>query len=361
MKRRKLPYLWALLLALPLVALCFLLQSIPTEETKAARPYVPELWDLYEQSGLTNGQSLSEEKVLETESVVAYADRVFSLNTVLPNQADYALQVAQAVQRDCPGVKDFYLLPIPGRGVLEPDYPQQREQFETFVEGLSAGNVIQVLPQLQENGGRNLYYRTENGWNMEGAFYGYQAILEALGMEPDNLQGYRTYLFGDFHGSELTAQKAVCKSEELRKRLRGIPNDPYTLYINSENPNREILTEKTDEGIRTVERRTVRMSCMGPNGIVGGNDFLHSMVNGRGDGGVILIADHVGKLLAPYLSEVYEWVYVVNVREDTSFRQDLPRVLEEIGADTVIYAAPENRLGNESYMRALNPFVRGEE
>ena len=102
------------------------------------------------------------------------------------------------------------------------------------------------------------------------------------------------------------------------------------------------------------------MSSMGPNGIVGDNDFLHSMVNGRGQGGIVLVTDQAGKLLAPYLSEVYEWVYVVNVLEDEGFRQDLPGILEEIGADAVIYAATENRLGNKSYMRALNPFVRGE-
>ena len=197
---------------------------------------------------------------------------------------------------------------------------------------------------------------------MEGAFYGYQAILEKLGMEPDDLLGYRKYLFGDFHGSVLTAQKAQCKSEKLLEQLWEIPDDPYVLYINGRNPNREKLTQRNEEDgtIQTFARRTVRMSSMGPNGIVGGNHFLHSMVNGQGQGGIVLVTDQAGKLLAPYLSEAYEWVYVVNVLEDKGFRQDLPGILEEIGADTVIYAATENHMGNQSYMRALNPFVRGE-
>ena len=51
----------------------------------------------------------------------------------------------------------------------------------------------------------------------------------------------------------------------------------------------------------------------------------------------------------------------MNVEKDREFRQDLPGILEEIGADTVIYAASETRMGNRSYMRALNPFIRGEE
>ena len=76
---------------------------------------------------------------------------------------------------------------------------------------------------------------------------------------------------------------------------------------------------------------------------------------------MVLVTDSVGKLLAPYLSEIYQWVYVVNVEKDRAFRQDLPGMLEEIGADTVIYAASETRMGNRSYMRALNPFIRGEE
>lgn len=361
--KRKAPYLIALFLLLPLLVLCLVLQAIPIGVQEAQKVYVPELWDRYGQNGLLKGQSLSSRKILETETVVAYTDRIFRLHSIQDQQAGYALQAAKAMQNACPGVQKVYLLPIPSRAVLEPDYPEQTEQFEGFVESLQEmGNVINVLPQLEENGGRDLFFRTESSWTMEGAFYGYQAILEELGMEPDNLLGYRNYLFGDFHGSVLTAQKAQCQSEKLLEQLRGIPNDPYVLYVNGRNPNREKLTQEDDANstVQTVARRTVRMSSMGPNGIVGDNDFLHSMICGQGQGGIVLVTDQTGKLLAPYLSEAFEWVYVVNVSQDETFRQDLPEVLEEIGADTVIYAVEENRLGNKSYMRALIPFVRGE-
>lgn len=361
--KRKAPYLISGLLLLPLLALCLFLQAIPAGVQEAHQVYIPEKWDRYGQNGLAPGTNLSQKKILETDTTVAYADRIFQLLSISDQQAGYALQAAQAMQNACPGVKNVYLLPIPGRAVLEPDYPEQTEQFESFVESLQeTGDVINVLPQLEANGGRNLFFRTEISWTMEGAFYGYQAILEKLGMEPDDLLGYRKYLFGDFHGSVLTAQKAQCKSEKLLEQLQGIPDDPYVLYINGGNPNREKVTQEYDpeDTVQTVARRTVRMSSMGPNGIVGNNDFLHSMVNGRGQGGIVLVTDQAGKLLAPYLSEAYEWVYVVNVLEDEGFRQDLPEILEEIGADTVIYAATENRLGNKSYMRAMNPFVRGE-
>ena len=363
MRRRKLPYLWALLLALPLVALCFLLQSIPTEVQEASRPYVPEKWDLYGPNGMRDTPGLSEKKLMETEKVVAYADRVFQLNTVLPRQSGYALEVAQAVKAYCPELAHFYLLPIPGRGVLEPDYPAQREQYDTLVQELTArGDVIEVLPQLLENGDRNLFYRTENGWNMEGAFYGYQAVLDTLGMEPDNLMSFRTYLFGTFRGSVVNAQRAAGKSKTLVEALGNIPSDPYYIYINGRNPNREKVTSRAADGsLETVARRTIRMNSLGPGGIVAEDTYLHSLVNGRGTGGVVLVTDSVGKLLAPYLSEIYQWVYVVNVEKDRAFRQDLPGILEEIGADTVIYAASETRMGNRSYMRALNPFIRGEE
>ena len=361
--KRKAPYLIALFLLLPLLVLCLFLQAVPIEVQEAHRVYVPEKWDQYGQNGLAPGTNLSQRRIMETDTAVAYTDRVFRLLSISDQQAGYALQAAKALQNACPGVKNVYLLPIPSRAVLEPDYPEQTEQFEGFVEELEeTGNVINVLPQLEANGGRDLFFRTESIWTMEGAFYGYQAILEKLGMEPDDLLGYRKYLFGDFHGSVLTAQKAQCKSEKLLEQLWEIPDDPYVLYINGRNPNREKLTQRNEEDgtIQTFARRTVRMSSMGPNGIVGGNHFLHSMVNGQGQGGIVLVTDQAGKLLAPYLSEAYEWVYVVNVLEDKGFRQDLPGILEEIGADTVIYAATENHMGNQSYMRALNPFVRGE-
>lgn len=360
--KRKAPYLIALFLLLPLLALCLFLQAVPIGVQEAQKVYVPELWDRYGQNGLLKGQNLSNRKILETETVVAYTDRIFRLHSISDQQSGYALQAVKALQNACPGVKNVYLLPIPGRAVLEPEFPEQTEQFEGFVEELEeAGNVINVLPQLEENGGRDLFFRTDISWTMEGAFYGYQAILEELGKEPDNLLGYREYVFGDFHGSVLSAQRAACTSEALRAQLRKIPSDPYVIYLNGRNPNREKVTREAEDGTtQTVARRTIRMNSTGPSGIVAESDYLHSLVNGRGQGGIVLVTDQAGQLLAPFLSETYEWVYVVNVQKDRAFAQDLPGILEEIGADTVIYAATENRMGDKSYMRALNPFVRGE-
>lgn len=360
--KRKAPYLIALFLLLPLLALCLFLQAVPIGVQEAQKVYVPELWDRYGQNGLLKGQNLSNRKILETETVVAYTDRIFRLQSISDQQAGYALQAAKALQNACPGVKNVYLLPIPGRAVLEPDYPEQTEQFENFLEELEeTGNVINVLPQLEENGGRDLFFRTEISWTMEGAFYGYQAILEKMGKEPDNLLGYRKYLFDSFNGSVLSAQKAQCESEEQRTQLRGIPSDPYVIYLNGRNPNREKVTQAGEDGtIQTVARRTIRMNGTGPNGIVEERDYLHSLVKGQGQGGIVLVTDQAGQLLAPFLSEAFEWVYVVNIREDQTFAQDLPGILEEIGADTVIYAATENHMGDQSYMLALNPFVRGE-
>lgn len=360
--KRKVPYLIALFLMLPLLALCLFLQAVPIGVQEAQKVYVPELWDRYGQNGLEKGQSLSNRKILETETVAAYTDRIFRLHSISDQQSGYALQAVKALQNACPGVKNVYLLPIPGRAVLEPEYPEQTEQFEGFVEELEeAGNVINVLPQLEENGGRDLFFRTEISWTMEGAFYGYQAILEKMGKEPDNLLGYRKYLFDSFNGSVLSAQKAQCESEEQRTQLRGIPSDPYVIYLNGRNPNREKVTQVGEDGtIQTVARRTIRMNGTGPNGIVEERDYLHSLVQGRGQGGIVLVTDQAGQLLAPFLSEAFEWVYVVNIREDQTFAQDLPGILEEIGADTVIYAATEKHMGDQSYMLALNPYLRGE-
>ena len=360
--KRKAPYLIALFLMLPLLALCLFLQAVPIGVQEAQKVYVPELWDRYGQNGLLKGQSLSGRKILETDTVVAYTDRIFRLHSISDQQSGYALQAAKALQNACPGVKNVYLLPIPGRAVLEPDYPEQTEQFEGFVEELEeAGNVINVLPQLEENGGRDLFFRTEISWTMEGAFYGYQAILEKMGKEPDDLLGYRKYLFDSFNGSGLSAQKAQCESEEQRTQLRGIPSDPYVIYLNGRNPNREKVTQAGEDGtVQTVARRTIRMNGTGPNGIVEERDYLHSLVNGQGQGGIVLVTDQAGQLLAPFLSEAFEWVYVVNIREDQTFAQDLPGILEEIEADTVIYAATEKHMGDQSYMLALNPYLRGE-
>ena len=113
--KRKAPYLISGLLLLPLLVLCLFLQAIPAGVQEAHQVYIPEKWDQYGQNGLAPGSNLSQRRIMETDTAVAYTDRVFRLLSISDQQADYALQAAKALQNACPGVKKVYLLPIPDR------------------------------------------------------------------------------------------------------------------------------------------------------------------------------------------------------------------------------------------------------
>ena len=46
-----------------------------------------------------------------------------------------------------------------------------------------------------------IYYRTDHHWTALGAYYAYQQLCAAKGIEPEDLNGYETKEFDGFLGS----------------------------------------------------------------------------------------------------------------------------------------------------------------
>ena len=61
-------------------------------------------------------------------------------------------------------------------------------------------------PSSPPTAGRSIYYRTDHHWTSLGAYYGYTALMEAMGMEPVDLADYeRTTVTDQFYGTIFSA------------------------------------------------------------------------------------------------------------------------------------------------------------
>lgn len=65
---------------------------------------------------------------------------------------------------------------------------------------------MDLLSVLSAHSGEELYYRTDHHWTSLGAYYGYTALMEAMGMEPVDLADYeRTTVTDQFYGTIFSA------------------------------------------------------------------------------------------------------------------------------------------------------------
>lgn len=368
MKKNKTAELFLVLLILIVMSSGILILQNGMEKlqnVKQQSVYVPEKRDLYNNYGLKNDQSLSKIKILETQDQVIYTDRIFNINRISEDHISYAADIMKALQKK--SGKDTYIMPIPERAVFESGYENEKEKYSDFIEKLEASFsdpsvVLNPLSELEKHQDEYIYFRTEDGWTMRGAFYGAQVFLGELGYEEENLDAYRKYVFGNVDGKLISSAAVEYTTDEIYEKIKNIEKDPFYIYINGSNPNREELTFKNKQNqIQTVKRNMIQFNNSGTNAVIA-TSYMHSVVEGRGKGkrkgNLLLIADTRGKMMISYLSEIFEKVYVSNIYGDADLIQNLDEILEKYNIEYVIWAQDVAETGNRSYMKALNPLLK---
>lgn len=368
MKKNKTAELFLVLLILAVMSVgIFILQNgmEKLQNVKQQSVYVPETRDLYNNYGLKNNQSLSKNRILETQDQVIYTDRIFNINQISEDQISYAADILKALQKK--SGKDTYIMPIPERAVFESGYENEKEKYSDFTEKLESSFsdpsvVLNPLSELEQHQDEYLYFRTENSWTMRGAFYGAQAIFGELGYDKENLNAYREYVFGTFKGNLLLEAQKKYMTDEIKKDIGNMEQEPFYIYINGSSLNREELTLVNKEGqLQTLKRQMIQFNSSGSQAVIGAV-YEHSIVEGRGKGqpkgNLLLIADARGKMMISYLSEVFEKVYVSNIYNDADLIQNLDEILEKYNIEYIVWAQDVTETGNISYMRALNPLLK---
>ena len=368
MKKNKTAELFLVLLILIIMSSGILILQNGMEKlqnVKQQSVYVPEKRDLYNNYGLKNDQSLSKIKILETQDQVIYTDRIFNINRISEDHISYAADIMKALQKK--SGKDTYIMPIPERAVFESGYENEKEKYSDFIEKLEASFsdpsvVLNPLSELEKHQDEYIYFRTEDSWTMRGAFYGAQVILGELGYEEENLDAYRKYVFGNVDGKLISSAAVEYTTDEIYEKIKNIEKDPFYIYINGSNPNREELTFKNKQNqLQTVKRNMIQFNNSGTNAVIA-TSYMHSVVEGRGKGkrkgNLLLIADTRGKMMISYLSEIFEKVYVSNIYGDADLIQNLDEILEKYNIEYVIWAQDVAETGNRSYMKALNPLLK---
>lgn len=187
----------------------------------------------------------------------------------------------------------------------------------------TGASTIDLYGALASHSGEDIYYRTDHHWTSLGAFYGANAIFEALDMEPLKLENYhKTTVTDQFYGTSFSTSG-----------VRWLPPDQIDTYV-------------PDEGIKVTSwfKGVPETGSLYVDSYLNVKDKYSYFLGGRqplcvvekeGSGGpkVLLVRDSYSDSLAPFLTERFSEVHLFDPRDNLT---SIKSYVEENSIDIVI-------------------------
>ncbi|NBI66430.1 hypothetical protein D1646_06305 [Pseudoflavonifractor sp. 60] len=199
--------------------------------------------------------------------------------------------------------------------------------------------TIDLYNALAPHSGEDIYYRTDHHWTSLGAFYGANAMFQAMGLEPLNLSDYqKTTVTDQFYGTLFSSSG-----------VRWLPPDQIDTYV----PDDGIQVTSWFQGA-PVEGGLYVDSYLEVKDkysyFLGGNQPLCVVEKEDSDGPrVLLIRDSYSDSLTPFLTERFSEIHLFDLRYNLS---SIQKYVEENPIDTVIvlYSFPNFASDNNLFL-----------
>ena len=233
--------------------------------------------------------------------------------------------------------------------MIEPEYLEalkcadQNEIIRFMHEQLDPGVVgVDTFHALLPHNDEYIYFRTDHHWTALGAYYSYRAICDSLGYVPAELESFEVWDQGEFSG---TLAYKCARPQKLRNDVvyAYIPQGDIThvVYDNSGfGTERPLLQDMREREINTKYLTFIWSD--NPLSVIT-NDSIPDAPN------CILVKDSFGNCLAPFLTQNYHKVFVVDYRK---FHQmPLAELAKKNDVDDVIFSpyvtATQSMLGTK--------------
>jgi len=204
----------------------------------------------------------------------------------------------------------------------------------------SAANTIDMAGALAAHKNEAIYYRTDHHWTSLGAFYGANAMLEAMGLAPLNLADYeKTTVSTDFNGTIFSSSG-----------VRWVRPDSIDIYVPEGGVAvTSFFTGKAEEGQLYVEDFLEKKDKY--SYFLGGNQPLCVIESEHTDDPkVLVVRDSYSDCLAPFLSERFSEVHLFDLRYNMN---SIPSYVEENGIDHVVVLYSFNNFATDNNLFLL--------
>jgi hypothetical protein len=201
------------------------------------------------------------------------------------------------------------LIPTSVGVVVSSDYMEQLKctdqgQTISYIFSRESEDVgrVNVFNRLIEHNDEYLYFRTDHHWTALGAYYAYEEFCASAGFEPVPLEDFEELDMGPFLGS---FYGSCSQSSKLRE-------DNVTAY----NPPGDITMTITKDNGSSFEWPVLTDMSKYMTFLGGDHPLVTITNNDLPDGpNCVVIKDSFGNPFAPYLTQHYHNVYVIDYRK----------------------------------------------
>lgn len=223
-----------------------------------------------------------------------------------------------------PSAADIYKEELP-KGAESWD---QAAYLETAAQTANIAGTVDFRAPLLEHKEDPVFYRTDHHWTTLGAFYGANAMLEALGREPLQM-------------SDFTPETVSAAFQGTLYSTSGIHwLEPDTIEFWVKEDGLAVTSWRTGEPEEALlYDRSYLEKKDKYSAFLGGNQPLCVLRNEAGEGRLLLIRDSYSDALAPFLAQRFAEVHLLDPRY---YRLSPAAYAEENGIDTaaVVYSVP---------------------
>lgn len=261
------------------------------------------------------------------------------------------LEAIERFRKSYPTVNFYFMLVPNAANVLEEMLPSgaamedQAEQFKKIQERLASGITwVDVQAVLKKNKGESIYYHTDSRWTTLGAYYGYQELAAAMGLDTSLSPEFDVYpVTGNFRGDLVE-----------RSGYRRSYGEPIYVYSMKEGQGPEFVISYPEE-----ERRT---GTLYDSSKLDGNNNMYNVFLG-GDSPVIeiqttvestdrllVVKDSYANCLIPFLLPYYREIVVI---DPALYTGDIYQVMEEKKITRVLFLYSGNTFMRDGHISGV--------
>jgi len=205
----------------------------------------------------------------------------------------------------------------------------RQDEMLTYIHSLVREDVIKVdtVSPLIAHNSEYIYFRTDHHWTALGAYYCYEAIMGAAGMEAAPLESFTEFDQGEFEGT-LYWQARNPRRLTIDNVMSYLPQGDISMTVHE---NADYGWEAQVVEDRSMDDPTNKYLCF-----IGGDHAFTVITNDSipDAPSCILLKGSFGNSLAPFLTQNYHKVYVVDYRK--YYRYNMSDLAEVYGADDII-------------------------
>ena len=226
---------------------------------------------------------------------------------------------------------DVYFALIPGKSdiwahMLPQNAPRDSEKAAIdYCYSLSDAVNVDIYGKLEEHSGEYIYYRTDHHWTTLGAYYGFSALAESMGLDCPDISEYggRETVSEEFYGTSWSSSGFSWVEPDS---MEIFVTEPEGLEITNYPQGSPVEGQLYDWSRLEVKDKY--------SFFYGGNTPLLEIETGvEGAPSLLILRDSYMDSLSPFLLESYSRIHILDLRY---YRASLSDYIDQNGFDDVL-------------------------